>query len=58
MDIKAFKKQLLKDWGKRCKDYSTGCYGCSVWHAYDILVSAYDTKEALHKQNWTSRNNE
>ena len=39
--IKQLKKQLLKDWGKRCEDYFFGCAICSVWRAYEELESAY-----------------
>ena len=39
--LNQLKKQLLKDFGKKCKEYCFGCAVCGVWRAYEELESAY-----------------
>ena len=37
IDIKQFRKWLIKNVGRRCKEYACGCFVCDAWHAYDII---------------------
>ena len=39
--LKELKEQLLKDFGTKCKSFSTGCLVCQVWHGYQIIHQTY-----------------
>lgn len=40
------KKQFVKDWGKKCKDFAPLCVCCIAWHAYETLCDLYDIERA------------
>lgn len=48
--MKKLKKQLIRDWGKKCKDYSSLCCVCIVWRAFEDLEGVYD--ERKHLTDW------
>jgi len=39
--FKQLKKQITKDFGKRCKSFEPICVTCIAWHGYDCLDDAY-----------------
>lgn len=39
------KKQIEKDFGKRCKDFSDGCPICDVHQAYEKLKELFCIKK-------------
>lgn len=47
--IKNLKKELLKSWGKPCKDFSPLCCVCLIWRAFETMDKLYDEKSHLSK---------
>jgi hypothetical protein len=45
-----FKQYLLRNWGKKCKDYSALCGCCEIWRAFETIESL--ESEAYHLTNW------
>lgn len=37
IDLKQFRKYLIKYYGKKCKSYAIGCFTCQVWRVYENL---------------------
>jgi hypothetical protein len=37
VDLKQFKKYLLKEYGEMCHDYCWDCIVCRVWRLYEDL---------------------
>lgn len=31
------KKFIIKNYGKRCKEYNPFCTACIIWHAFDTI---------------------
>ena len=54
--MKELKKKLIKDWGKKCKNFSALCAVCLVWRAFETLESLYSMKD--HITNWKKINEE
>ncbi len=44
MNVVQLKTKIIKDWGKRCKKFSSLCPNCQVWHAMDILEDLYELR--------------
>lgn len=42
--MKELKKEVTKNFGRRCKDYSPLCGTCIAWNAYDTLQYLFDIK--------------
>ena len=45
LNPKKFKAWLLKNVGKRCKDYDGECFVCRSWHIYDEINSYTDLND-------------
>lgn len=39
--IKELEQYLLKEFGKRCKDYSYGCTCCDTWKLFNVIKGFY-----------------
>jgi len=54
-ELKAFrtnlKKDVLKNYGKRCKERAFGCYKCDIWVLLDLL-DAY-VLDRVEMEKWT-----
>jgi len=37
IDLKQFKKYLIKEYGEMCHDYCWDCIVCRVWRVYEDL---------------------
>jgi hypothetical protein len=37
INMKEFKKWLIENYGKKCKDYSDCCVICNAWKVYTML---------------------
>ena len=37
IDLKQFRKYLLKNYGKKCECFAIGCANCQVWLVYEQL---------------------
>ena len=37
INMKEFKKWLIENYGKKCKDYSECCVICNAWKVYTML---------------------
>jgi len=35
---KSLEKWIIKNYGKRCKDYEKGCIVCEKWKLFDKLI--------------------
>ena len=51
MQIKRLKKEIEKDWGKKCPGFSPLCAVCLIWQAVEIIEKLYNTRN--HITNWS-----
>ena len=42
VDLEKLKKYILKNVGKKCKEYAVGCFACEVYRIYESLKSWSD----------------
>ena len=49
IDLKQFKKWILKNIGKKCPDYCWDCIVCRTWRLYDDLEAYEDYMKILDK---------
>ena len=48
--LKKLRKQLIKDWGKKCPDFNINCCVCKVHLALEILEHGYVIGVKIYKQ--------
>jgi len=49
IDIKEFRKWLIKNVGKRCPEYNKDCFVCKSWKLYDKMKTYVEFCEDLEK---------
>ncbi|MBT4191824.1 MAG: hypothetical protein HOE11_00800 [Candidatus Diapherotrites archaeon] len=40
--IKKLKKQIEKEYGKKCKDFDPFCANCIMWKAFETINEGFD----------------
>ena len=48
--LKDLKKYILKEYGKRCKEYVVMCVKCEVWKSFDNLAWLYVPIKKSHRK--------
>ena len=49
IDIKEFRKWLIKNVGERCPEYNKDCFVCKSWKLYDKMKTYVEFCEDLEK---------
>jgi len=56
IDLKKFKKYIIKNYGKKCGDWSWGCSVCFSWELYEKLSSWLSWDDLLDKEDIDKKN--
>lgn len=39
--VKSLKKEIEKEFGKKCKDYNPFCANCILWNAFETIKEEF-----------------